>query len=213
MNRGGEHPRGYFITVEGIEGVGKSTQCKHLADYLRGHGLSVVETREPGGTEVGERIRQLLLDRNHIRMASHTELLLLFAARAEHLDKVIKPALASGQWVVCDRFTDASYAYQGAGRGIPIPNIEILEKLVQGGLQPDLTLFLDAPAPIALARMANRGNMDRFETEKQAFFERVRAGYLRLAEQHPQRFRIIDATQSIADVTEQISVQLDSLLP
>lgn len=206
------HPRGIFITVEGIEGVGKSTQVKLIAEHLRQQGRSVVETREPGGTEIGELIRELVLNKGHLSMACDTELLLMFAARAEHLDKVIRPALAQGCYVVSDRFTDASYAYQGGGRGIPKSRIEILEDYVQGGLRPDLTLLLDAPVEVALARAHHRGTVNRFEAEEISFFEAVRNCYLELARAHGDRFRIIDATQPLTHVMEQIQIYLRPFL-
>jgi len=212
MSREGERNRGLFITFEGIEGVGKSTQCKRMADYLRTEGRRVVETREPGGTTIGEQIRRILLDQTYPGMSQMTELLLLFAARAEHLHKVILPALAAGQWVVCDRFTDASYAYQGAGRGMPSSHIGTLEVLVQGDLRPDLTLLLDAPVALALERMSHRGGQDRFETEREVFFQRVRRGYLQQAQRNPERFHIIDATPPMDEVTAQIQLHIDKLL-
>ncbi len=208
----GVQHRGIFITVEGIEGVGKSTQMKLIAEYLRSQGLSVIETREPGGTEIGELIRELVLNQGHLAMACDTELLLMFAARAEHLDKVIKPALAERQCVVSDRFTDASYAYQGGGRGIAKSRIAILENYVQGSLRPDLTLLLDAPVRVALARAHRRGTVNRFEDEELSFFEAVRNCYLELARVHCNRFRVIDATQPVAKVIEQIQGYLKPLL-
>jgi dTMP kinase len=185
---------GRFITLEGIEGVGKTTQVGAVAEALRAAGHAVVVTREPGGTALGERVRAVLLDRALPAMASMTELLLVFAARAEHLDKVIRPALAAGQWVVCDRFTDATYAYQGGGRGLSQAHIERLEILVQDGLQPDLTLLLDAPVEVALGRARARGEGDRFETERAEFFARIRDTYLARAAADPGRFRLIDAS-------------------
>lgn len=204
--------RGYFITVEGIEGVGKSTQVRIAVEHLRRLGKSVVETREPGGTEVGELIRTLVIGKGHPPMARETELLLMFAGRAEHLDKVIKPALAAGSIVVCDRFTDASYAYQGAGRKIPKSRVEILENYLQGPLRPNLTLLLDAPVPLALARANDRSTADRFEAEGQAFFESVRTCYLQLGRVHNDRIRVIDATQPIERVAADIWVQVERLL-
>lgn len=192
---------GRFITLEGIEGVGKTTQANAVADMLRALGHEVVLTREPGGTALGEGIRALLLDKSLPAMAPTSELLLIFAARAEHLDKVIRPALEGGQWVVCDRYTDATYAYQGGGRGLPDDAIAALERLVQRGLSPDLTLLFDAPVPLALARAKARGEGDRFETERASFFTRVRDAYLARAAAEPSRFHRVDASQPVADVT------------
>ena len=194
---------GRFITVEGIEGVGKSTNLSFVANELRRAGRAVVESREPGGTALGERIRDLLLS-PETRIAPLTELLLMFAARAAHLEEVIRPALLSGKWVVCDRFTDASHAYQGGGRGLPAATINTLASLVQGDLRPDLTLLLDAPLKIAEERQAGRGHRDRFEQESLAFFGRVQKAYLDLAAQDPGRVRLIDAGRPLAAVQEDI---------
>lgn len=191
---------GRFITVEGIEGVGKSSHVAAIADALAGQGHRVMTTREPGGSPVADRIRALLLDPEGDAPASETELLLLFAARAEHLITRIEPALADGEWVICDRFTDATYAYQGGGRGIAHERIAELERWVQGERRPDLTLLLDAPATTALDRIGARGSTDRFEREQLDFFERARAVYLERARADPGRFRIIDATQSLDEV-------------
>ena len=192
--------RGRFITIEGGEGVGKSTQIAALAAFLRAAGVEAVLTREPGGTQRAERIRELLLESVPEPMPPSCELLLVFAGRATHLENVIRPALQRGAWVVCDRFTDATFAYQGGGRGMDADTIALLEKLVQGELRPDLTLLLDAPLEIAAARAqernAARGSADRFEREKQDFFERVRRVYLQRARQEPGRFAVIDATAS-----------------
>ena len=196
---------GKFITIEGGEGVGKSTQIGRLRDFVAGRGVEVVVTREPGGTHRAERIRELLLETNPEPMPSTCELLLMFAARSTHIENVIRPALARGAWVICDRFTDATYAYQGGGRGLPIENIAALEKMVQGTLRPDMTLLLDAPLEVSAARASARnaatGTSDRFEQERQEFFERVRTAYLDRAKQEPQRFVVIDATQSMEAVT------------
>nr|VFK04634.1 MAG: dTMP kinase [Candidatus Kentron sp. H]VFK04954.1 MAG: dTMP kinase [Candidatus Kentron sp. H]VFK08461.1 MAG: dTMP kinase [Candidatus Kentron sp. H] len=193
-----------FITIEGMEGGGKSTSLPFIADLLRSAGKSVVITREPGGTEVGEALRGLLLNpRQTIEL--DTELLLIFAARAEHLAAVITPALQAGRWVVCSRSTDATYAYQGAGRGIPYARIAILEDWVQGGLRPDLTLILDIPAKEGLARVRQRGSTDRFEQEREEFFDRVRNAYLARAEAHPDRYHVIDARAPIETVRERIA--------
>ncbi|MCC7121578.1 MAG: dTMP kinase [Gammaproteobacteria bacterium] len=192
---------GRFITFEGIEGVGKTTQVPIVAAALRARGIDVVATREPGGTRLGEGIRTLLLDRSLPPMADMTELLLVFAARAEHVETVIRPALAAGRWVVCDRFTDASYAYQGGGRGLADESIATLEHLVQGGLAPDLTLLFDAPVDIALGRAQSRGAGDRFEAERAEFFTRVRDAYLARAAAAPQRFIVVDACRDAAAVS------------
>lgn len=194
---------GLFITVEGIEGVGKSTNLSFVANELRRAGHAVVETREPGGTSLGERIRELLLS-PETRIGPLTELLLMFAARATHLEEVIRPALSSGKWVVCDRFTDASHAYQGGGRGLPASTIDALAALVQGELRPNLTLLLDAPIKIAAERQAGRGHRDRFEQEPAEFFGRVREAYLRLAASNPDRVRLIDAGRTLPEVQEDI---------
>lgn len=203
--------RGRFITVEGIEGVGKSTNLSFVANELRRAGRAVVETREPGGTALGERIRELLLSPDS-RIAPLTELLLMFAARSAHLDEVIRPALNSGKWVVCDRFTDASHAYQGGGRGLPASTIDSLAAVVQGGLRPDLTLLLDAPLAISAERQAGRGHRDRFEQESAEFFQRVRQTYLDLAAREPNRIRLVNADRPLAAVQDDIRHALTVLL-
>ncbi|HYW93893.1 MAG TPA: dTMP kinase [Gammaproteobacteria bacterium] len=185
--------RGRFITIEGGEGVGKSTGLPHLRERLEQAGIRVEQTREPGGTAVGERIRELLLDRR-VAMGDDCELMLVFAARAEHLERVIRPALQRGDWVLCDRFTDATYAYQGGGRGLPAERIARLEAWVHGDLQPDLTLLLDAPVEVGFTRARRRGSLNRFEREQVAFYRRVRRTYLQRAAADPDRFRVIDAT-------------------
>ena len=201
--------RGAFITLEGGEGVGKSTQIAAAVAALETSGLPVVRTREPGGTPLAEAIRGLLIGDCDERMDADTELLLMFAARNQHLARLIRPALARGEWVVCDRFTDATYAYQGAGRGIDAARIGQLEAFVQRGMQPDLTLLLDAPVEVGMARAARRNSDgDRFEREARDFFERVREGYLTRAAAEPQRFRIIDAAQPL----EAVSAQLRAVL-
>ncbi len=205
--------KGHFITFEGGEGVGKTTQVKRVAERLRSQGRLVIETREPGGTPLGEAIRGLLLGKTNPPMAIDTELLLMFAARAEHLHKVILPALAAGGIVLCDRFTDASYAYQGAGRGVSMERIEALENFVQGALRPDLTFLLDVPLPVALERAKQRGSDDRFEAEEQAFFEAVRACYLQRAERYPERFRVIDTTRPMEEVTADIQCCIEAIVP
>lgn len=194
----GAPPRGRFVTLEGIDGAGKSTHLAWLADRLRALGHEVVMTREPGGTPLGERLRTLILDEP---MDPDTEVLLVFAARAEHLSKVIRPALARGAWVVSDRFTDATFAYQGGGRGIPAARLRVLEAWVQGDLQPDLTLFFDVPVALGQARLAAAGApLDRFERERAAFHERVRAAYLERARAHPGRIHVIDASQPLSNI-------------
>jgi dTMP kinase len=200
--------KGKFITVEGIEGVGKTTNIDFIHRQLLAAGKTVVITREPGGTPLGEAIRGLLLDPAYTGMDAKCELQLMFAARAEHLAKVIWPALENGQWVLSDRFTDATYAYQGGGRGIDTDTIARLEELVQGDFRPDLTLLLDVPVEIGLARANQRGSLDRFEQEKVEFFSRVRQSYLDLARQHDGRYRVIDASLPL----EQVQHQLDDVL-
>ena len=203
---------GLFITLEGPEGAGKSTNREYLAERLREQGVDVLLTREPGGTPLAERIRELLLDPSDEPMAADTELLLVFAARAQHLQQVIRPALAKGSVVLCDRFTDATYAYQGGGRGLSIERIAQLEQFVQAELRPDLTLIFDLPVEVGLARAAARGRLDRFEQEGRGFFEAVRQAYLQRAAQAPQRYRVLDAGQSLAQVQADIDALLPSLL-
>jgi dTMP kinase len=200
---------GLFITLEGPEGAGKSTNRDYLATRLREQGIDVLLTREPGGTPLAERVRELLLAPSEEPMAADTELLLVFAARAQHLAQVIRPALVRGAVVLCDRFTDATYAYQGGGRGLSEARIEVLENFVQDTLRPDLTLVFDLPVEVGLARAAARGRLDRFEQEGQPFFEAVRQTYLRRAALQPQRYYILDAAQSLAGVQQ----ALDNLLP
>ncbi|UCJ15902.1 dTMP kinase [Pseudomonas sp. MM211] len=200
---------GLFITLEGPEGAGKSTNREYLAALLREQGIDVLLTREPGGTPLAERVRELLLAPSDEPMASDTELLLVFAARAQHLAQVIVPALQRGEVVLCDRFTDATYAYQGGGRGLDVERIAQLERFVQGALRPDLTLVFDLPVEVGLARAAARGRLDRFEQEGREFFEAVRSTYLQRAKAEPARYRIIDAAQSL----EAVQRDLDALLP
>ncbi|WPC03627.1 dTMP kinase [Pseudomonas benzenivorans] len=200
---------GLFITLEGPEGAGKSTNREYLAARLAEHGIEVLLTREPGGTPLAERVRELLLAPSEEPMAADTELLLVFAARAQHLDRVIRPALARGCVVLCDRFTDATYAYQGGGRGLPEERIAVLEDYVQGGLRPALTLVFDLPIEVGLSRAAARGRLDRFEQEGRAFFDAVRQTYLRRAAAEPQRYRVLDASQPLSEVQQ----ALDALLP
>lgn len=199
---------GRFITVEGVEGAGKTTQLTFMRDFLQAAGKRVILTREPGGTAVGEEIRTLLLAHRKEGMAADTELLLMFAARAEHLHQVIQPALESGSWVLCDRFTDSTYAYQGGGRGIPMGRIETLEDWTQGRLRPDMTLLFDLPVEEGLIRAGRRNPADRFEVEDVNFFRRVRQAYLELASNNPQRYRIIDASRPV----ETIRMHLEEVL-
>jgi len=196
--------RGLFITVEGVEGVGKSTNIAFLQDYLASRGVDLVLTREPGGTPMGEKIRDFLLNGQPDDMDGLTELLLIFAARAQHISALIEPALAAGKWVLSDRFTDATYAYQGAGRGLAIEDIRRLEDLVQKGMKPDYTLLLDADVATGLSRVARRGEPDRIERERADFFERVRGQYLELAESGSGRYRVIDASKSLDAVQRQL---------
>ena len=203
---------GKFITVEGIEGAGKTTQLAFIRDYLETAGKRVLLTREPGGAALSEEIRALLLKQRQEGMSADTELLLLFAARAEHLHQVIRPALESGIWVLCDRFTEASYAYQGGGRGVAGERIAVLENWVQGNLRPDLTLLFDLPAEQGLARVGRRGLLDRFEREELNFFQRVRKAYLEQAARHPDRYRIVDASRSIAAVRTEVEAIVQALL-
>ncbi|HEY0197711.1 MAG TPA: dTMP kinase [Rhodanobacter sp.] len=188
--------RGKFISLEGGEGAGKSTLLAGLREYIERHGIELVQTREPGGTAVGEAVRAIVLDPAQRGLAAETELLLMFASRAQLVREVIEPALRAGQWVLCDRFADASYAYQGGGRGQPVPRIAELERWACDGVSPDLTLLLDLPVAIGRARVSGRGEADRIEVETDAFFERVRASYRERAQAEPERFRVIDASLS-----------------
>ncbi|MCB1703377.1 MAG: dTMP kinase [Halioglobus sp.] len=204
--------RGIFITMEGGEGVGKSTNLDFLRRYLNDSGIEIVTTREPGGTALGEEIRGLLLNVRGEPVSADAELLLMFAARAQHIFEVIEPALASGKWVLSDRFTDATYAYQCGGRGIDPASVAQLEQLVQGDLRPDYTLLLDAPVEIGMARARKRGELDRFEQEALAFFERVRQSYLQQAREHGDRYRVIDASQPLAAVEKAMETVAGELL-
>ncbi len=197
--------RGKFITLEGIDGAGKSTHLAWLAEYLKSRSIALCVTREPGGTPLGEKLRALLLDKDQ-PMHLETETLLMFAARREHIEKVIAPALARGEWVLCDRFTDATFAYQGAGRGVANEKLGVLERWVQGSLQPDLTIIFDLPPAVGRARAGSIKSPDRFERENEAFFERVREGYLQRAKAAPQRIRLIDASRGIAEVQADLTV-------
>jgi dTMP kinase len=208
------HPqnRGWFLTLEGVEGTGKSTNLGFITDYLRDAGIDLIVTREPGGTELGEEIRDLLLSHREDGMHPDTELLLMFAARAEHLRRKIQPALAAGQWVLSDRFTDATYAYQGGGRALDLERIAILEDWTQGALRPDVTFLLDLDPEVGLARAANRAALDRFEQEDLAFFQRVRNAYQQRVEEQPERFRVVDASQPLEEVQADLQAYLDALL-
>ena len=204
--------RGLFITLEGPEGGGKTTNREFLAQRLRDAGHEVVLTREPGGTPLAEKIRNLLLAEHDEPVAVETELLLMFAARAQHINQLILPALEAGKVVLCDRFTDATYAYQGGGRGISTSRIAVLEDFVQGVLRPDLTLLFDLPVEAGMARARQRGALDRFEQEQQAFFEAVRQNYLQRAAAEPQRFCMVDAGQPLAQVQQQLLPALAVIL-
>jgi dTMP kinase len=195
---------GRFITIEGGEGAGKSTAQTFLAEKLTAQGISVLQTREPGGTPLAEAIRHNLLSVDEEAPVEMAELLLVFAARAQHLSKVIEPALNQGQWVLCDRFTDATYAYQGAGRGLSAELIGKLESLVQDGRVPDTVILLDMPPEIGMARARARGALDRFEQEEQSFFERVRQGYLDRAARFPDRYIVVDAAQDLSGVQKSL---------
>ncbi|GAA3558357.1 dTMP kinase [Marinobacter xestospongiae] len=205
--------RGQFITFEGGEGVGKSTQITRAADLLKARGLDVMVTREPGGTPMAEAIRELLLAPRDEAVHEMTELLLVFAARAQHLHGRILPALAQGAWVLCDRFTDATFAYQGAGRGLSQQRIAALEQLVQDDVRPDHVIVLDAPVATGMARAARRGELDRFEQETVAFFERIRQCYLERARALPARYHLVDAGQALDAVSEDVCRILSQLLP
>ena len=202
--------RGKFITIVGTEGVGKTTNMAFIEGWLEARKLPYISTREPGGTPLAEQVRELLLAPRAELVCSASELLLMFAGRAQHIDQVIEPALAEGRWILCDRFTDATYAYQGAGRKMGSDLIAELEILVQGSLRPDLTLILDIPVDIGLKRASARSDPDRFELEQVEFFERVRRGYLGIAEQDPDRCKLIDASQSLEQVQSQIANVLET---
>jgi len=204
---------GIFLTIEGIEGVGKTTAVKFIEQWLFDKKIDFVTTREPGGTVIAEQIRQVLLTPNTKEpLQPHAELLLMFAARAQHITQVLEPALKAHQWVISDRFVDASYAYQGGGRGIPIEKISMLDHWIVNGLLPHRTILLDAPPELGLMRAKNRSAQDRIEQEKIDFFERVRAAYLFRAEQEPKRFRVIDATKPLEDVQSQLIHVLSELI-
>lgn len=204
--------RGFFISLEGGEGAGKSTQHKRIVKWLSAHGKTVIETREPGGTIVSEQIRQVLLDTRNAGLNATAELLLMFAARSQLVQEVILPALSEGKFIVCDRFADASFAYQGGGRRLGADTVSKVEQLVLNGLRPDLTLLFDIPVELGMARVSGRGDSDRFEVESTRFFERVRKAYLDRAAEDPQRFRIIDASQDQEQVWQQVESVLQARL-
>ncbi len=203
--------QGCFVTFEGMEGAGKSTHLPRAVDWLRARGQEVVLTREPGGTPLAERIRELVISPSEETMAGDTELLLIFAARAQHLERLIRPALLAGKWVLCDRFTDATWAYQGGGRGLPEAHIGALEELVQQTLRPDATLLFEVPVEEGLARAGKRGALDRFEQEEQEFFRRVCAAYGRRAEAEPRRFHRIDGCGSPEEVGQRMESALEQV--
>ncbi len=203
--------RGKFITLEGSEGAGKSTNMAFIQAYLQAKNIDFISTREPGGTPIAEKIRDLLLDKANSSLCDDAELLLMFAARAQHLNELILPALESGQWVISDRFTDASYAYQGGGRGLSMQKIAQLEQWVQGDLRPDATILLDIPVELGMERVRERGETDRFEQEQLSFFNRIRDAYLQLAADNPQRFHIVDTRPPLDDVQRQIIAVMDSI--
>jgi len=204
--------KGKFITVEGGEGAGKSSNLYFIQSLLEAAGIEVLFTREPGGTDLGEDIRELLLGHKHTGMADDAELLMMFASRAEHLNHKIIPALENGTWVLCDRFTDATYAYQGGGRNISFDRIAMLENWVQGDLRPDMTLLLDLPVETGLQRARNRSEPDRFESEKIEFFENVRSAYLKIAHDEPERVKVIDASKPLDEVQMQIKSVLSNII-
>ena len=202
--------RGKFITIEGTEGVGKTTNIQFIQNWLESKQLAHLCTREPGGTPLAEQIRELLLAPREELVCDTAELLLMFAGRAQHLNQVIEPALTEGAWVLCDRFTDATYAYQGAGRGMGTSLIAELELIVQGSLRPDLTLILDIPVELGLKRASERSDPDRFEQEKTEFFDLVRNGYLDIARKHPDRCVVIDASQPLELVQRELTIALEA---
>jgi dTMP kinase len=203
---------GRFITFEGIEGAGKSSNIRYAEALLQANSKSVVVTREPGGTPLGEALRELLLGRRHGAVSSKAELLMMFAARSQHLESKILPAVERGEWVICDRFTDATYAYQGGGRQLDSAMISVLESLVQDAFRPDLTVLLDLPVAVGLERAGKRSSPDRFEREQHDFFERVRYAYLQIAAAEPQRVRVVDASLSLHQVQRQIESILTSYM-
>ncbi len=204
--------KGKFITIEGSEGSGKSTNIHFIQEYLSKKNIEFISTREPGGTPVAEKIRDLLLDKANSSLCDDAELLLMFAARSQHLNELIIPALDAGKWVLSDRFTDASFAYQGGGRGLSWDKISQLEQWVQGSLRPDATILLDIPVDIGMERVHQRGETDRFEQEQLSFFNRIREAYLKLAKENPERFHIIDTQPSIEDVRKQLATVMEKLM-
>lgn len=204
--------RGCFISIEGVEGVGKSTNLAYIQELLADANIDFVTTREPGGTDISEKIRALLLDKTNVGMTAKTELMLMFAARSQHLETLIEPAVAAGQWVITDRFTDSTYAYQGGGRGMSEQLIAELDEFAIGCYQPDLTLLLDLPTEVGLARAERRGELDRFESESRAFFHAVREAFLARAKSYPERFRVIDAGQDIEAVQADIKAALQPFI-
>ena len=203
---------GKFITIEGIEGAGKTTCIQVVTEVTERQGISAIHTREPGGTDLGEDLRNLLLGHKHTGMSDDAELLMMFAARAQHIAQKIKPALDVGKWVLCDRFTDATYAYQGYGRGIPLQKISDLENWIQGALRPDLTLLMDLPVEVGMKRAGKRSAPDRFESEAWDFFERIRKGYLSIAAEQPSRVKVIDASQDLANVQVQVRAAVEAFV-
>jgi len=203
---------GKFITIEGIEGAGKTTCIQVVTEVTERQGISAIHTREPGGTDLGEDLRNLLLGHKHTGMSDDAELLMMFAARAQHIAQKIQPALDVGKWVLCDRFTDATYAYQGYGRGIPLQKISDLENWVQGALRPDLTLLMDLPVEVGMERAGKRSAPDRFESEAWDFFERIRKGYLSIAAEQPSRVKVIDASQDLANVQVQVRAAMEAFV-
>jgi dTMP kinase len=204
--------KNYFITLEGIEGAGKTTIANFIGEFLTDNGVEFAITREPGGTPIAEAIRKILLDHHHEIMCADTEVLLFFASRAQHLETIIKPALKAGKWIICDRFTDATYAYQGAGHKVTKERIAIIEEWVQQGLKPDLTLILDIDPVIGLNRARTKGEFDRIESEEVAFFQRVREQYLTMDKSNPQRYKIINAEQPLSLIKQQLCQILHTLL-
>lgn len=202
---------GKFITIEGGEGVGKTTNIQYIQTLLAERGIKTLVTREPGGTPLAEEIREVLIANREERVVSETELLLMFAARAQHLNELILPNIEQGIWVISDRFTDATYAYQSGGRGVPAEKVALLETFVQGSFRPDLTLLLDAPIEVGMQRARDRGKLDRFEEEQVEFFEKVRDNYLNRAKQAPERFKIVNAAQELAGVQAEIKAEFDKL--
>lgn len=200
--------KGKFLTIEGVEGVGKSTNLQSIRQILENKNIDFIATREPGGTLIAEKIRTLLLEHHEEKLCELSELLLVFAARAQHLETVIKPALEAGTWVLCDRFTDATYAYQGGGRGLSSDAISRLENLAQGSLRPDFTLILDLDPEIGLTRAKNRGKLDRIELEKIDFFQKVRATYLAISKREPERCKVVDASKPIEAVSNDVTEHL-----